>query len=89
MSATKCTNMARQGIGFHFSKTLVEKVKVTKFSIIPDETTDISTEKQLAMCVMYYDYDKYDVVISFFDMVTVQKCDAESLYVAIKASFED
>lgn len=89
MSSTKCTNIIRQGLGFHFSKDLVDKLKVTKFSVIPDESTDVSSEKQLAICVMYYDYDSHEVVTSFFDIVKIKKCDAESLYAALKTSFEE
>lgn len=89
MSRTKCVNIARQGLGFNFSKSLVEILKTTMFSIIPDETTDISSEKQLALCVVYFDYEKMEPVTSFFDMAVVEKCDAQSLYDAIKKCFED
>lgn len=89
LGATKCTNIIRQGLGYNFSKSLVETLKTTMFSIIPDETTDVSCEKQLALCVVYFDYEKLEVVTSFFDMVVVEKSDAESLYAAIKKCFED
>ncbi|KAK3877982.1 hypothetical protein Pcinc_017384 [Petrolisthes cinctipes] len=49
ISSTKCTNIIRQGLGFRFSKELIDRLKVTKFSIKPDETTDISSDKQLAV----------------------------------------
>lgn len=89
MSATKCTNVVRQGLGLYFSRDLVTRLKETKFSIIPDETTDVSTEKQLAICVSYFDYEQCEVIYSFYDMVSVDKCDAQSLYSAIKVSFEE
>ena len=89
MSSTKCTNVIRQGLGFYFSKKLVDKLKHTKFSVIPDETTDVNIDKQLAVCTMHYDEDKNDVATSFFDIVNVKKCDAESLYDALKKSFID
>ena len=37
LSATKCTNILRQGLGLHFSKQLVDILRETYFSIIPDE----------------------------------------------------
>ena len=55
LGATKCTNIVRQGVGLLHAKELVEILRQKKFSIIPDETTDVSTAKQLAMCVMYVD----------------------------------
>lgn len=79
----------RQGLGVHFSRDLVNKLKETKFSIIPDETTDISTEKQLAICVSYFDYERCEVIYSFYDMISVNKCDAQSLYSAIRVSFQE
>lgn len=89
MSATKCTNIIRQGLGFRFSEELIDRLKVTKFSIIPDETTDVSSDKQLAVCVVYFDYEKNESVTSFYDMVVVEKCDSVSLYAAIKRCFQE
>lgn len=89
MCATKCTNIIRQGLRFRFSEELIDRLKVTKFSIIPDETTDVSSDKQLAVCVVYFDYEKYESVTSFYDMVVVEKCDSVSLYTAIKRCFQE
>ena len=83
MRATKCTNVIRQGLGYKFSRDLVDNLKQTKFSIIPDETTDVGSQKQLAIGVVYFDQDTFEVT-GFPDMVIVQKCDAETLYSAIK-----
>lgn len=85
----KATNIMRQGLGFYISQLLIDHLKKTKFSSIPDETTDVSTEKQLAICVFYFDYEKCEVAVSFFDIVAVEKCDAESLYAARKKYFEE
>lgn len=67
---------------------MVKTLKTTLFSIIPDEATDVSKEKQLALCVVYFDYEHFEVV-TFFDMVVLEKCDAQFLYTAIKKCFED
>ena len=55
LSTTRCTNILRQGLGLHFSKELVQILRDTYFSVIPDETTDVSTDKQLGICVVYFD----------------------------------
>ena len=88
LGATKCTNIVRQSLGLYFCKDLVDLLKNTKFSVIPNETTDVSCTKQLAMCVVYFDYNKFETITSFFDAVEVTQCDAKSLYSAIKSSFE-
>ena len=89
MSNVKCANLLRQGLGLYYSRDLVNVLRETKFSIIPDETTDVSTEKQMAICVSYFDYNLCEVVNSFYDMVSIEKGDAESLYGAIKVAFEE
>lgn len=50
---------------------------------------DVGSEKQLAICVVYFDQDTFEVVTAFLDMVIVQKCDAETLYSAIKQCFQE
>ena len=40
------------------------------------------------MCVVYFDYNKFETITSFFDAAEVSQCDAKSLYSAIKSSFE-
>jgi hypothetical protein len=79
----------RQGLGLYFSKHLVEILRKTYFSIIPDETTDVSTEKQLGICVSYFDEKSVRSVTRFFDMVEVENCTATGLYKVIKGSFEE
>ena len=53
LGATKCTNIVRHGLGLYFCKDLVDILKNTKFSVIPDKTTDFSRTKQLAKCCQF------------------------------------
>ena len=39
MAATKSTNIIRQGTGLYLAQDLVQTLRSSKFSIIPDETT--------------------------------------------------
>lgn len=84
MSATKCSNIMRQGSGLYFAKELLTVLRETKFCIIPDETTDVVTEKQLGIVVRYFDNEKMDIVTCFFDLVSVQSSTAAGLYGAIR-----
>ena len=71
---------------------LVKISRKTYFSIIPDETTDVSTEKQLGICVVYCEQlDKNDlkIVTRFFNMVSVLNSTANGLYHAIKTAFNE
>ena len=78
----------RQGLGLYFTKDLVEILRASYFSIIPDETTDVSTEKQLGICVAYFNEKTMEPVTRFFDMVSVEDSTANGLYGAIKNAFE-
>ena len=89
LSTTRYTNILRQGLGLYFSKELVQILRDTYFSIIPDETTDVATEKQLGICVVYFDELTVQPVTRFFDMVEVETATAVGLYNAIKSSFEE
>ena len=86
LSDTKCVNIVRQGIGLYFAEELVLKLRNTKFSIIPDETTDVSTEKQLGIIVVFWDDENMEIIVRFFDLVPVHCSTAKGLYSAIKNS---
>ncbi len=88
LGATKCTNIVRQGVGLFHAKELVEILRQKKFSIIPDETTDVSTAKQLAMCVMYVN-DDLKPVNRFLDIVEATDTGAKGLYQSMKMSLEE
>ena len=83
LRATKCTNIRL----FH-AKELVEILRQKKFSIIPDETTDVSTAKQLAMCVMYVN-DDLKPVNRFLVIVEASDTGAKGLYQTMKMSLEE
>eukprot|EP00794_Sanderia_malayensis_P011694 gene11694-12910_t len=89
MAATKCTNVIRQATGLYHTKQLVDILRSHKFSIIPDETTDISSEKQLGICIMYMDEEEFTPVTRFFDMISVDDGGAMGLHKAIKQAFEE
>lgn len=53
------------------------------FSIIIDETTDISTQKELAIVCRFYDKEQKKVVSHFYNMIPITDSTAESLYRAV------
>ncbi len=81
--------MIRQGIGLHYAQELIDILHRKRFSIIPDETTDVSSEKQLAVCVMYVDETDLLPVTRFLDIVEVDNSGANGLYQAIRAIFQE
>nr|CAI5832933.1 unnamed protein product [Callosobruchus analis] len=50
---TKCTSIINNVIGKTSFERLISKLKVSKFSLIVDESTDVSSKKHLAIVVRY------------------------------------
>ena len=46
--------MCYSGIGSFFTSTLVETLNSTSWSLVIDETTDVSVSAELAIVVQYY-----------------------------------
>lgn len=53
------------------------------FSIIIDETTDVSTKKELALVTRQYDTSTKSVNCSLYDLIEMSECTAEALFQAI------
>lgn len=56
MRKTQCTELTRS-LGNCITSELIQKLKQHKFSVIIDESTDVSTTKCLTVLVKYYDPD--------------------------------
>jgi hypothetical protein len=68
LKRTKCNAVIRNVIGETFKEQLVETLKETKFSILIDESTDISTVKTMCIVVRFYDNSKKKIVTKFFEL---------------------
>ena len=55
----KATNVIRQVIGFDYLFEAVSALRSRMFSMIIDETTDLSTIKQLAVLATYFDMQTF------------------------------
>lgn len=60
------------------------RVSGTFFSLILDETTDISVKKQCAFSIIYFDDAKNKVVSEFFDLVETGGSSAVELFETLK-----
>lgn len=82
----KATNIIRQGMWLHFNKLLVHELDSKFFSIIIDETTDVSVKKQLAILVTYFDLKSFEMKTDLLDIVTCTDSTAEGIYTALTKS---
>ena len=78
----------RDGIAFHKKLEVTDICKESKFSIIIDESIDISVTQILAVVVRYFDSNKDDVVDdvvdALLDTIEVKNGTAQHLYQAVK-----
>lgn len=84
---TKSTAIVKNAVGKTQLETICEIMNTNAFSLCIDESTDISNKK--LMCLVSrvcLDFKIYDF---FFGLIEVDKCDAVSLFTAIKKYFLD
>ncbi|XP_065370891.1 uncharacterized protein LOC135963040 [Calliphora vicina] len=86
---TKATALMKNVLGPDFSQELYTKLKNTVFSIIIDETTDISTTKQIAFTVIFYNDDTSSIQYSFFDFKECESSTAKDIFNLLKSTITE
>lgn len=86
-SRTKATYLTNECINLEQLGN-ISNVKKNKFSLLIDETTDISTEKSLAMVVRFYDDHNKKVSDNFFGLLKLTDSTAESIFSAVIDHFK-
>ncbi|XP_067214564.1 zinc finger protein 862-like isoform X3 [Linepithema humile] len=82
-SRTKGTQILKEHVAPCSMMEICNILKTTKFSLIIDETTDISVIKSLAVVVRYFDTIKLIIRDRFLTLLEVKSCTAEDLYNSI------
>lgn len=85
MKRKKATKLITKVLGPAFKRQIYEDLRSCKFSLIIDETTDISTKKSLVLVVRYY--KNFILRDRFLDLLEVVKCTAEILFNTIRDYF--
>ncbi|KAI5643242.1 hypothetical protein NE865_04660 [Phthorimaea operculella] len=76
---TKCTQVINQVLAPHFKEELLKDIGSRKYSIILDESTDISVTKFMGIIVRYFSLTLNAVVSPFLSLEPVEKADAIGL----------
>lgn len=79
-SRTKFTSVTNTILRDEGIEDVAKDLRKCKFSVIIDETTDISTKKCLAIVVRYFDQVSNRVRDRFFSLIELQSCDAATIY---------
>lgn len=65
-------------------RELVEDIGNSLYSIIVDESTDLATDKVLCIMIKYYSTKRKEIITTFYRIILLEKCDAESLFTVVK-----
>ena len=86
---TKISYVMQDGIAFHEKLEVANMCRRNKFSIMIDESTDISVTQVLAVVVRYFDPNKHNVVDTLLDTVAVENGTAQGLFQAVKCLLKE
>ncbi|KAF0303512.1 hypothetical protein FJT64_024502 [Amphibalanus amphitrite] len=87
---TKCGKLITEVISPSFRKELIDDVKGEKYSLIVDESTDVATNKNLAIVIRYFSKKEKRIMTDFVGLVPMQLTDkARAEKAAIKEVIPD
>ena len=85
---TKTRSIIKNVLAKRFWCDLIETLRNIKFSIIIDESTNISLKKQLAVVVRFFCHKEHKVRSQFLCLIDVTQSDATTLTDALTSYFE-
>ena len=80
---TKCSALIRNVLAAEFSSELFSDVRSVPYSLIIDESTDVGTEKQLAIVVRYFSNQHSKIITTFLGIINITSGTAEAIFQAI------
>lgn len=83
LKRTKCTAIIRNLWGPYFEKAVVEDVGDQPYSLIIDESTDISTQKMLGVVIKYVSIRSRKIVSTFLSLLYLPDSSAEGISTTI------
>jgi len=81
---TKCSMILKNVVAPCMLNDLVQDVGDSLFSIIIDESTDVASDKILCTMIKYFSNQRRNIVTTFYRLILVSQCNAESLFNAVK-----
>ncbi len=76
---TKCSNILTNVVHPCLHDSVIKAIQQTSFSLIIDESTNVSVTKYLCMCVRYFKEDIPSTVTKILTLLPVTSCTASSL----------
>lgn len=85
---TKCTSVIKNVLALHFTEILKQDFKDQPFSLLIDESTDISVHKYLGLIIIYYSKLHQTIVSTYLDLAELDECNTEGIVSAIKKTLK-
>jgi len=73
---TKCSMLIKNVLGPSMLQDLIDEIGDSPYSIIIDESTDLSTQKILCIMVRFFSHKTRQVVTTFYRILKIIECDA-------------
>ena len=79
MHRTKCMALVKKILSPHFKEELRKDIQDVPFSLLIDESTDVSVSKLLGVSIRYFSKAINKIVSTFLSLIEVEQADALSL----------
>lgn len=86
---TKCSEILKNVLGPHFKSNLRKDVGDSKYSLIIDESTDITVHKYLGLVIRYSSSSMKKVTSTFFALIQLETCNARGIVDAIVKAIQE
>jgi hypothetical protein len=85
----KCSSIIKYVVGPCVLENLMNDLKDMPFSLILDESTDVSTKKYLCICIKYYSKLKEKIITTFLSIIEIEIATADELHNILKKHLEN
>ena len=84
MHRTKCSNIIKNTLYCHFAADLLNDIGKSKYSLLIDESNNISVLKLLGISIIYHSSIHKKIVSTYLGLIEIEQCNAEHIVIAIK-----
>ena len=88
MKRSKCSGIIKNILYPHFMRDVTDAVGDRHYSLLIDESTDISVHKYLGMAIIYHDDLKGKIISTFLSLSELEECNAAAIVGSLKATLE-
>ena len=85
---TKCIALIKNVISPELKSDLIQDLQNKKYTLIIDESTDVSTQKYLCILVRYLSDKTNEITTSFLSLIPVQEATGDNIFNLIKNEIE-